>query len=105
MKYGIIKSGGKQIKVIPGESIWVEKLDAEIGKEFIFDEVFAVFDDKKLIIGQPTVKNAKVIAIVEKQGKGPKLVIFRTKAKSNWSRKQGHRQPYTRLLIKEIKTK
>ncbi len=105
MKYGIIKSGGKQIKAIPGESIWVEKLDVEVGQDYVFDKVFAYFDGKKLNVGKPIIEGAKLIAKVEKQGKGPKLLIFRTKAKSNWSKKQGHRQPYTRLLIKDIKIK
>lgn len=103
MEYGIIKSGGKQVKVVPGESIWVEKLDVEVGTEHIFEDVLMVFDGKEMKVGNPFVKNAKIVATVEKQGKNPKLTIFRTKAKSNWSTKKGHRQPYTRLLIKEIK--
>lgn len=102
MQYGIINSGGKQIKVVPGESIWVEKLDAKIGDKYEFKNVSAINDGKILHIGSPLLKSAKVIATVEKQGKGPKVIIFRTKAKSNWSRKQGHRQPYTRLLIEKL---
>ncbi len=102
MKYGVIKIGGKQIKAIVGESIWVEKLDVEVGSEYVFESISAISDGKKLFVGNPDVKDAKIKAVVEKQGKGPKLIIFRTKQKSNWSRKQGHRQPYTRLKINEI---
>ena len=101
-EYAIIKTGGKQIKVTVGESIWVEKLDIEVGKVFNFEEVLAYSNGEKLSYGKPLLKGATVKATVEKQGRGQKLTIFRTKAKSNWSRKQGHRQPYTRLLINKI---
>ncbi len=100
--YAIIKTGGKQLKVQTGEPIWVEKLEAEVGETISFTEILAYSDGKKLSYGKPLL-TGEVKATVQKQGKGPKLTIFRTKAKSNWSRKQGHRQPYTRLLIEEIK--
>ncbi len=100
--YAIIKSGGKQIKVTAGEPIWVEKLNEEVGAKVSFKEIVAYSDGTKLSYGKPLL-SGEVTATVQKQGKGPKLTIFRTKAKSNWSRKQGHRQPYTRLLIDEIK--
>ncbi len=103
-EYAIIKTGGKQIKVQVGEPIWVEKLEAEIGEKVSFKEVLAHSNGTKLSYGKPLL-DGEVIATVQKQGKGPKLTIFRTKAKSNWSRKQGHRQPYTRLLVEEIKVK
>ena len=102
MAYAIIKTGGKQIKVTAGEPIWVEKLNSEEKSSFTFDEVMAVHDGSKLHVGKPTVAGATVKGTVQKQGKGKKLTIFRTKAKSNWKRKQGHRQPYTRVLIDEI---
>ncbi len=100
--YAIIKTGGKQIKVQVGEPIWVEKLDVEVGTKYSFNEILAYSDGNKLSYGKPLL-TGEVVATVQKQGRGPKLTIFRTKAKSNWSRKQGHRQPYTRLLIEEIK--
>ena len=100
MKYAILKSGGKQIKAIAGESIIVEKLNIEGAHEF--HEVLAVYDGKKLHIGKPLVKGAVVKATLQKQGKGKKIKILRTKAKSNWARHQGHRQPYSRLFIDEI---
>lgn len=100
--YAIIKTGGKQIKVKAGEPIWVEKLDVEVGEKYLFTEILAYSDGTKLSYGKPLL-SGEVVATVQKQGKNPKLTIFRTKAKSNWSRKQGHRQPYTRLLIEELK--
>ncbi len=102
--YAIIKTGGKQIKVCVGKPIWIEKLNNNIGEKVIFKEILAYSDGNKLKYGKPLL-NGEVKATVQKQGKGPKLVIFRTKAKSNWSRKQGHRQPYTRLIIDEINIK
>ena len=103
--YAIIKTGGKQIKVTVGEPIWVEKLDVEVGTKFDFEEVLAYSDGKKLSYGKPLLSGVVVKATVQKQGRGEKLIIFRTKAKSNWDRKQGHRQPYTRLLIDAINVK
>lgn len=102
MIYAIIKTGGKQIKLSVGDMIWTEKLLGDEESTVIFDEVVAIGTDKGLEIGTPLIPNALVKATIKKHGKGPKLTIFRTKAKSNWSRKQGHRQPYTKLLINEI---
>lgn len=100
--YAIIKTGGKQVKVQIGESIMIEKLKAEAGETVQFHEVVAVSNGKELVIGKPLVDSAVVTAEVQKQGRGKKIQIFRTKAKSNWARRQGHRQPYTRLIVKEI---
>lgn len=101
-KYAIIKTGGKQIKVAIGESIISEKINSEAGTIIEFNEVVAAYNGSDLIIGKPFVSSAVVKAEVQKQGKAKKVQIFRTKAKSNWARRQGHRQPYTRLLVKEI---
>ena len=100
MKYAIIKSGGKQIKAVAGEAILVEKINAEGSLEI--NEVLAVYDGSKLHVGKPLLENASVKTTVQKQGKGKKIKILRTKAKSNWARHQGHRQPYTRLFVNEI---
>jgi large subunit ribosomal protein L21 len=81
MKYAIIKSGGKQIKAVAGESIIVEKINAEGALEL--NEVLAVYDGKKLHIGKPMLKSAVVKTTVLKQGKAKKIKILRTKAKSN----------------------
>lgn len=100
--YAVIETGGKQIKVVEGESIFTELLEAEEGSEFIFDKV-VLTSDKTTKIGTPYVKGAKVVAEVEKHGKHKKIKIFKYRAKSPSSqRRQGHRQPYTKLKIKRI---
>lgn len=100
--YAIIETGGKQIKVEKGDTIFVEKLDASEGDSVVFDKVIAV-KNRTLKVGTPYVKDATVTATVEKQGKGKKITIFKYKSKNKSTRKkQGHRQPYTRVLIEDI---
>ena len=100
--YAIIETGGKQVKVEEGSVIYVEKLDAEENSEVVFDKVVLV-SDKTCKVGAPYVKGAKVTATVEKQGKGKKITIIKYKPKkSSTRRKQGHRQPYTRVKIEAI---
>ncbi|NLA78680.1 MAG: 50S ribosomal protein L21 [Erysipelothrix sp.] len=100
--YAVIETGGKQIRVEKGDVIFVEKLDAQEGDEIIFDKVL-VYSNRKTRVGTPYVKGIKVFAKVEKQGKGKKITIFKYTAKKGSTRKkQGHRQPYTRLVIEDI---
>lgn len=99
--YAIIKTGGKQYCVEEGKVITIEKLDVEAGAEVAFDEVLLVSGDN-LKIGQPTVAGAKVTGKVLEQGKGAKIRIFKYKAKSNYRRRQGHRQPFTKVQIEKI---
>lgn len=99
--YAIIKTGGKQYCVEEGKKISVEKLDAEVGAEVTFDEVLLVAGDE-CKIGQPTVAGAKVTAQVLEQGKDKKIRIFKYKAKSNYRRRQGHRQPFTKVEVTKI---
>lgn len=99
--YAIIKTGGKQYVVEEGKVISIEKLDVEEGAEVTFDEVLLVSgDDVK--IGAPNVAGAKVIGKVLEQGKERKIRIFKYKAKSNYRRRQGHRQPFTKVKIEKI---
>ncbi|MCR5559122.1 MAG: 50S ribosomal protein L21 [Schwartzia sp.] len=100
--YAIIKTGGKQYKVAEGEVIYVEKLDAEAGDAVTFDEVLAVVADGDVKVGKPVVEGAKVTGKVEAQGKDKKILVFKYKAKSNYRRRQGHRQPYTKVVIEKI---
>ena len=100
--YAIIKTGGKQYKVAEGDSVFVEKLDAEEGKEVTFDEVILVADGKDVKVGAPLVKGAKVTAKVEKQGKEKKAVTFKYKPKKHSHSKYGHRQPYTKVTVEKI---
>ena len=99
--YAIIETGGKQLKVEEGQSIFVEKLEAEDGSEVTFDKVLFVGGDS-VKVGAPYVDGATVTAKVDKQGKGRKITVFKYKPKKNYKRKQGHRQPYTKLTIEKI---
>ncbi|MBR2534363.1 MAG: 50S ribosomal protein L21 [Erysipelotrichaceae bacterium] len=100
--YAIIETGGKQLKVEEGQTIFVEKLDVEEGKKFTFDKVVAV-ENNGLTLGTPYVEGAKVTCKVEKQGKEKKIIIFKYRPKKGSTRrKQGHRQPYTKLTVEKI---
>jgi len=99
--YAIIETGGKQVKVTEGQTIYVEKVNADPEETVTFDKVlFVGGDDVK--VGTPFVEGASVIAKVEKQGRQKKITVFKYKPKKNYSRKQGHRQPYTKLTVEKI---
>lgn len=100
--YAVIKTGGKQYKVAEGDEIIIEKLNVEEGATVTFDEVFAIVDGENVKIGQPKVEGAKVTASVVKNGKGPKIRIFKYKHKTNYRRRMGHRQPFTKVKIEKI---
>ena len=102
--YAIIESCGKQYKVAEGDVVFFEKLDAEEGKKVTFDNVILVSEEGKVQIGNPYVKGVKVEGKVVSHGKGKKIIVFKMKAKKNYRRKQGHRQPYTKVEITSIKT-
>lgn len=96
--FAIFQTGGKQYKVQQGENIFVEKLDNNPGDKITFNEIMMV--DSK--IGTPYVKGASVVAKVVKHGKGPKIRIIKFKSKKHHLKRQGHRQPYTQLVIESI---
>ena len=99
--YAIIETGGKQIKVEQGQEIYIEKLDADADEVVTFDKVlFVGGEDVK--VGAPFVEGATVTAKVVKNGKAKKITVFKYKAKKNYHRKQGHRQPYTKLVVESI---
>ena len=103
--YAIIEACGKQYKVSKGDVVFFEKLDAEEGKTVKFDNVILVSEDGgKIEVGTPYVKGAKVEGKVIAHGKNKKIIVFKYKAKKNYRRKQGHRQPYTKVEITAIKT-
>ncbi len=97
----IFMTGGKQYLVTEGSELYVEKLDVEPNKEITFDEVLYVDGE----VGNPYVKGAKVTALVVKHGKQKKIVVFKYKPKKKFRKKQGHRQPYTKIIIKKIEVK
>ena len=102
--YAIIESCGRQYKVAEGDVVFFEKLDVEEGKKVTFDNVVLVSDDKKVEVGAPYVKGVKVEGKVVSHGKGKKILVYKYKAKKNYRRTQGHRQPYTKVEITKIKT-
>jgi len=99
----VIKTGGKQYIVKPGDKIKIEKLENKEGDAVVFSEVLLVADDGKTEIGNPVVKSTKVEAKVLKHGKSDKVIVFKYKPKKRYSRKIGHRQPYTEIEIISIK--
>lgn len=103
----VIKTGGKQYKVKKGDKVKVEKLEVEVGKEVVFDEVFLVAkedkDGSEVKIGKPKVRGAEVVGKVVKQGRADKVIMFKYKPKKRYHKKQGHRQMYTEVEITKIK--
>ncbi len=97
----IFVTGGKQYKVSEGDVIFVEKLDFE-GDTVEFDNVLMTIDGENVTVGTPSVEGAKVTAKLIKNGKSKKIMVFKFKAKKNYRRRQGHRQPYTKLSIEKI---
>ena len=101
--YAVIQTGGKQYKVEPGEEVRVEKLDGEVGDEVYFDKVLLVSREGKVTVGRPVLENSKVVAKITKQGRGPKIVIFKYRKRKGYRKKQGHRQDFTGVKIIDIK--
>lgn len=100
--YAIIVTGGKQYRVSEGDTLYVEKLSADVDSTVEFTEVLALSNEGKLTVGSPLVEGAKVTAKVLKHGKTKKIVVFKFKRKKDYRRKQGHRQPYTQIQIEKI---
>lgn len=100
--YAIIQTGGKQYKVSEGDVVFIEKLEAEEGASVKFEEVLAVGDGAELQVGAPFVAGAAVSAKVLKNGKAKKVLVFKYKPKKGYRRRQGHRQPYTKVQIEKI---
>jgi len=98
----IFETGGKQYKVTEGDVIFVEKLNVEAGETVTFDKVLAVTDGENVTVGTPAVAGAAVTGSVVKNGKGRKITVFKYKAKKNYRRHIGHRQPYTKIQIEKI---
>ena len=96
--YAIFVTGGKQYRATEGETIYVEKLVGAEGEEVVFDQVLLAGEK----VGSPLVEGAKVTGVIEKHGKGKKVIVFKMKAKKNYRKKQGHRQAYTKVVIKSI---
>ncbi len=98
----IIETGGKQYTVAEGDVLYIEKLEANAGDTVKFDKVLAVLDGENATFGTPVVEGACVEATVEKNGKGKKIRIFKYNPKKGYRKRQGHRQPYTKVTIGKI---
>ena len=98
----IIVTGGKQYKVSEGDVIYIEKLDNEAGDTVKFEQVLAIIDGEKATFGTPVVEGASVEAKIVKNGKGKKVRVYKYKAKKGYHKRQGHRQPYTKVEIGKI---
>ena len=100
--YAVIEACGKQYKVQDGDVLFMEKLGAEVGETVRFDKVVFLSDNDEAVIGNPYVAGAVVEAEVLKNAKAKKISVFKYNAKKNYRRRQGHRQPYTKVQIKKI---
>lgn len=100
--YAIIETGGKQYKVQAGDQIRVEKLNVEDGGAVVFDKVLAAGEGADIKIGAPYLEGVTVEGTAVESGKGDKVIIFKYKAKKDYRKKQGHRQPYTMVKIESI---
>ncbi len=100
--HAIIETGGKQYKVTEGDTLFIEKLPNDAGDTVTFDKVLAVIDGDNLTVGTPLVEGAKVEANVVKNGRGKKIMVFKYKPKKGYRRRQGHRQPYTKVEITKL---
>ena len=100
--YAVVKTGGKQYKVAPGEKLKVEQIPADVGAEVILDQVLMVGDGDAIRLGQPNVTGATVKATVVAHGRGEKIRIFKMRRRKHYQKHQGHRQNYTELKIDAI---
>lgn len=100
--YAVVRTGGKQVRVAPGEALWVEKLTGDVGARIELDDVLLVGGEGAPRIGTPNVAGAKVVATILGQGRGEKITIFKAKRRKRYRRKIGHRQDYTQIRVESI---
>jgi large subunit ribosomal protein L21 len=100
--YAVVRTGGKQVRLAPGRAVRVERLPGEVGAKISFDEVLVVGGEGEPRVGRPLVAGARVVGTITRQGRGPKLTVFKSKRRKNYRRKQGHRQEYTEVRVEAI---
>jgi large subunit ribosomal protein L21 len=100
--YAVIRTGGKQYRVEPGDTVDVEKLPGQAGQDVQFDEVLLLADDASVAVGRPLVDGAVVKGQIVEQGRGEKLIVYKFKRRKNYRRKTGHRQALTTVKIQEV---
>ena len=100
--YAVVRTGGKQVRVEPGQAVRVEKLEGEVGDRIELSDVLMVAGEGDARIGTPVLEGVKVVGTITNQGRGPKIVIFKMKRRKGYRRKAGHRQFYTEILVDGI---
>jgi large subunit ribosomal protein L21 len=100
--YAVVRTGGKQVRVAPGEAVRIEKLDGSVGDSIELGEVLLLSDDAGVKIGRPLVEGARVVGTITAQGRSPKINVFKMKRRTGYRRKQGHRQAYTEIRVDSI---
>ena len=100
--YAVVRTGGKQVRMTPGDSVRVEKLAGAVGDSIELDDVLLVQNDSELKVGRPKVDGARVVGTITNQGRGPKITVFKMKRRKGYRRKAGHRQDYTEILVDRI---
>jgi large subunit ribosomal protein L21 len=101
--YAVIKTGGKQYRVTEGDLLRIEKVTGEVGEAIEFEEVLMIANGEQIDVGRPVLTESRVLGEIVEQGKGKKIIVFKSKRRKGYRKKQGHRQLYTLLKIKEIK--
>ena len=101
--YAVIKTGGKQYRVTEGDLLKIEKVTGEVGESVEFEEVLMIANGEQIDVGRPVLPSTSVVGEIVEQGKGKKIIVFKSKRRKGYRKKQGHRQLYTLLKIKEIK--
>ncbi len=102
--YAVIRSGGKQVRVAPGQRVRLEKLEGEVGAQIELDQVLLVGGEGEARVGRPLVEGAKAVGTITQQGRGEKITIFKMKRRKGYRRKTGHRQDYTEVLVDRIES-
>jgi len=100
--YAVVKTGGKQVRMSPGDSIRIEKLPGDIGEEISFDQVLLVSGDGEPRVGNPVIEGSTVKGTIAAQGRGKKIIVFKMKRRKGYRRKAGHRQDYTEVKVESI---
>lgn len=100
--YAVVETGGKQVRMIPGQAVRVEKLAGEVGDNIELDQVLMIAGEGEPKVGTPRVDGAKVVGTITAQARHPKITVFKMKRRKGYRRKQGHRQSYTEILIDRI---
>ena len=102
--YAVVRTGGKQVRVMPGSAVRVEKLPGAVGESIELDQVLLVGGEGETRVGTPLVEGVKVVGTITDQGRGPKITVFKMKRRKGYRRKMGHRQDYTQIRVDSIES-